>query len=92
MIDVTVDGGKYRVLMPEKGGLHALRHGEPWRDLAGDNLVYFLAAELQAAREACGLMREALAKYGAQVGDLFGHDEQFIAAVDAVLTAAGDTD
>jgi hypothetical protein len=51
-IDVTVSNGKYRVILPAEGGLHALRHGEPWRDLAGDKLVLALASELDDARQA----------------------------------------
>lgn len=46
---VDVDNGKYTVVSDPY--LRALRHGQPWRDLTGDNLVYFLAAELQAARD-----------------------------------------
>jgi hypothetical protein len=47
---VTVADGKYTVVIPENGGLHALRYNEPWRDLTGDNLVYYLAVELHEAR------------------------------------------
>lgn len=32
--------GKYTVMMDDKGGMTALRYGEPWkRDLVGDQLV-----------------------------------------------------
>ena len=51
IIDVTAADGKYRVILKEGVGLHALRHGKPWRDCCGDNLVYFLALELHEARE-----------------------------------------
>lgn len=51
-LNVSVDNGKYTVIMEADGRLHALRHGEPWQDLTGNNLVYFLAAELEAARKA----------------------------------------
>lgn len=50
-LNVSVDNGKYTVIMEADGRLHALRHGEPWQDLTGNNLVYFLAAELEAARK-----------------------------------------
>jgi hypothetical protein len=50
-IKVNVADGKYAVVIPDTGGLHALRHGEPWRDLAGDNLVFYLAVELHEARK-----------------------------------------
>lgn len=50
-INVTAGDGKYTVRKTVSGGLHALRYGEPWRDLCGDKLVYQLAAELQEARQ-----------------------------------------
>lgn len=51
-LNVSVDNGKYTVIMEADGRLHALRYGEPWQDLCGNNLVYFLAAELEATRKA----------------------------------------
>ena len=48
---VSVNEGKYTVVFHENGKLEALRYDEPWRDLSGDNLIYWLAAELQNARE-----------------------------------------
>lgn len=50
-IDVPVDNGKYRVLFNLQDGLRALRYDQPWRDCVGDNLIYWLAVELNEARE-----------------------------------------
>lgn len=51
-IRVSVDNGKYVVVLHDNGGMYALRHGEPWsRDLVGDKLVYNLAYELDEARK-----------------------------------------
>jgi len=50
---VTVADGKYTVQIgvgAHAGHLNALRHGEPWQDLTGNNLVYWLAVELRDAR------------------------------------------
>lgn len=47
---VDVDGGKYTVVQEPDGRLHALRYGQPWRDCVGDNLIFNLAFELDAAR------------------------------------------
>lgn len=44
---IELDGGKYTVIKKDGGHMTALRHGEPWRDLAGDNLVYWLAVEIE---------------------------------------------
>lgn len=46
---IDVDGGKYTVVS-DAGHLTALRYGQPWRELTGDNLVFHLAMELQEAR------------------------------------------
>jgi hypothetical protein len=48
---VAVDDGKYTVESYNDGRLIGLRHGEPWQDLAGNNLVYNLASELNEARK-----------------------------------------
>lgn len=49
-LNVAVEGGKYTVRMEADGRMHALRHGEPWRDLTGDNLVGALAHEVEDLR------------------------------------------
>lgn len=46
---IDVCNGKYSVII-DGGNLSALRHGEPWQDLCGNNLVYWLACELRDAR------------------------------------------
>lgn len=48
---VTVQDGKYTVIMENDGRLHALRHGEPWRDCVGDKLILALAQEVETLRE-----------------------------------------
>ena len=53
-IDVKVDlcGGKYTYIRYKNGGQECLRYGEEWRNLTGDNLVYWLVVELLQARRA----------------------------------------
>lgn len=51
ILKVDVEGGKYTVIQEQGGTLKALRHGEEWRDLCGDNMVYCLAVELEEARK-----------------------------------------
>lgn len=48
---VHVCDKKYTVVINDKGGLKALRYGEPWRDCCGDNLIFHLASELEEARK-----------------------------------------
>ena len=40
MSTITLSEGKYVVREKPNGSLEALRHGEPWRDLTGDGLVF----------------------------------------------------
>lgn len=49
MESITIADGKYTVQY-DNGRLTALRYGEPWRDLTGDNLIYWLMVELMAAK------------------------------------------
>lgn len=45
-------GGKYTVEFDETTGkLSALRHGEPWRDLAGDGLVLAMLQRVDAQQK-----------------------------------------
>ena len=53
MTKIELDGGKYTVVneLNEGGGLKALRYGEEWRNLAGDNLVLAMYHEIERLRE-----------------------------------------
>lgn len=44
--------GKYTVIdeLSEGGGFRALRYGEEWRDLTGDQLVYSMFCEIERLR------------------------------------------
>jgi len=48
---VTTRDGKYTVVLPEDGKLHALRYGEPWRECVGDGLILALAQDVGALRQ-----------------------------------------
>ena len=51
---ITLDDGKYTIVydktnsFPEK----VLRYGEEWRNVVGDNLIFWLCAEIERFREA----------------------------------------
>lgn len=51
MTRIELADGKYTVIFDE-GRLSALRYGEPWRDLTGDNLIYWMMVEIEQLREA----------------------------------------
>lgn len=61
-LEVSVEDGKYTVIMESDGRLHALRYGEPWRELSGDKFVYCLAAELDQSRNEVADLKAKLAK------------------------------
>ena len=48
---LDVDNGKYSVYQKRNGTFKALRHGEHWRDLTGDNLIFHLMVELIDAKK-----------------------------------------
>ena len=45
-MEINLSEGKYTYIF-EEGKQYALRHGEPWRDLTGDNFVYWMACLIQ---------------------------------------------
>jgi len=51
LLCVSVADGKYTVKQDKSGRLKALRYGEEWRDCCGDNLIYWLAVELDELRK-----------------------------------------
>ena len=46
-MNITLDNGKYTVVCKDNGSLEALRYGEPWRDLTGDNLILALCQRIE---------------------------------------------
>lgn len=95
---VAVDGGKYTVVIVGDGGLHALRYGQPWRDLCGDNLVFNLAWELNEARSDLAALRASHAEmrsllsemrdFYAEILDDTPADREFAERMDAVIRNA----
>ena len=47
---VEIEGGKYTYVFEPGGGSQVLRHGQPWRDVTGDKLIYCMAAEIEELR------------------------------------------
>ncbi len=56
-LHITLDNGKYTVIQAADGSLRALRYGQEWRDLTGDQLICALAHEVDKLRgEMCRLI------------------------------------
>lgn len=54
ILDIDLYDGKYTVQQTDTR-FAALRYGQDWRDLTGDNLVLFLAYEVEQLRHRLGL-------------------------------------
>lgn len=48
---LELDDGKYTYIRYEQGGQEALRYGDPWRELTGDNLILFLGFKVEELLE-----------------------------------------
>jgi hypothetical protein len=48
---VSVENGKYTVIVEPNGSMRALRYGEEWQDLTGQKLIYALTAEIDNLRK-----------------------------------------
>jgi len=55
---IDLNDGKYSVINDD-GRLTALRHGEPWRNLSGDNLIYWMFVEIVSLKAEIAQMAEA---------------------------------
>jgi hypothetical protein len=47
MLTIKLNDGKYTYIRDDHGNQKALRYGEMWRDLTGDNLIGALAARIE---------------------------------------------
>ena len=47
---MKLDNGKYELKRVDNR-LICLRYGEPWRDVTGDNLIYWLMTELEELQQ-----------------------------------------
>jgi len=49
---ISLENGKYIIVLTEKTcTFHALRYGQPWRDLTGDNLILSLFHKVEELKE-----------------------------------------
>jgi len=61
---IEISNGKYTAYIKNKPNYEfkALRYGEPWRDLCGDNLIFSLMYNLIEANEKIGKLEKELLK------------------------------
>lgn len=89
---VTVGDGKYTVVLPKDGRLHALRYGEQWRDCVGDGLVLALALEVEALRELLKECRDEIEglDHGEGAPGMSIYQRQLVLTLDAALANVKD--
>lgn len=59
-INLNLQNGKYTYVFQDDGQQYALRHGEQWRDLTGDNLTLALGQRIEALEKALKLAHSIL--------------------------------
>jgi hypothetical protein len=60
---IDLENGKYKLIHYIDAGLVALRYGEPWRKLTGDNLIYFLGLKIIELNEEIENLKSEAEKY-----------------------------
>lgn len=58
-MNLKLDNGKYEIIMKDNQIL-ATRHGEWWRDLTGDNLIYFMMCHIADLEDALSRVEDML--------------------------------
>ena len=64
-VRIELNDGKYTYVREPDGKQYALRYGEEWRALTGDNLIYWMALRIEELEEA--------ARVAAERGPMFHH-------------------
>jgi len=54
----TVADGKYTIEL-NNGNITALRNGEPWQDLTGNNLVFWMLVEIDNLKQQLEAFKQA---------------------------------
>lgn len=68
-ITISLENGKYTYSFLHNGVQLCYRHGEPWRDLTGDNLVLAMAQKIKELEMEVEKQRGILVKAGNWVND-----------------------
>jgi hypothetical protein len=84
MLRLELGEGKYTYILHDDGRQEALRYGEPWRDLVGDNLVFHLGSTIETLQARVKEL-EKLAGLNSDI-TLLGAESQFTARIIDDLT------
>lgn len=69
---IELDNGKYTIVYDETNSFpeKCLRYGEEWRDLVGDNLIFWLCQRIEELEEEIDDMNETLEYYDDNFGNM----------------------
>ena len=69
---IKLDNGKYTIVYDETNSFpeKCLRYGEEWRNLVGDNLIFWLCQRIKELEEEIDDMNETLEYYDDNFGNM----------------------
>ena len=69
---INLDDGKYTIIYNENNQypIKCLRYGEDWKDLIGDNLIFWLCKKIEELEEETNDMRDQLDYYDDNFGNM----------------------
>jgi hypothetical protein len=69
---IVLDDGKYTIVYDKNNQypIKCLRYGEEWRDLLGDNLIFWLCTRIEELEDEIGDMNEMLDYYYDNFGNM----------------------
>ena len=69
---INLDDGKYTIIYDKNNQypIKCLRYGEGWKDLIGDNLIFWLCKKIEELEEKTNDMRDQLDYYDDKFGNM----------------------
>lgn len=94
MDKIELNAGKYTVVneLGKGGGFHALRYGEKWRSLAGDNLVLAMFHEIEELRERLDVAEGLLLDARDSLDDVHCYETEMYELITEFLYGDNDDD
>ena len=87
MEKLSFEDGKYQLIL-DAGKFTALRHGQSWRDLTGDKIVYTMFAEIQGLQAEIETLRTGYEAARLEIASLQGQAQQCGAGAGCCAQAA----
>lgn len=92
MAKIELENGKYTVVneLNDGGGLKALRYGEEWRNLAGDNLILAMYHEIERLQERLSTAEDLLCEAHDLMDDVHCYETDIYHAISRYLNGEED--